>query len=480
MKKFFLIFVVAMAVVALTAPAMADMKVTTKGYMQVQGLSANNNIVGRDIAGNRYDSTNSYYNMEMVIKPIFHINDKVRIHNKVRIMERNFTGTAAGQNYLNAGASGSGAGGGAYNHYRLYGNATNNFWWEHCYMSFPLVGGTLYVGRMSGGNWAYPFADLDQDRDRIKYIKRFTPWLLGLAVIGKRAENDGGVFAPVGGAAPGGAGTTSFEQGEADQDGYAIGFVITPSKNLFIKPLFYWIKQKNASPPGLTNQMDAFQIVPAVMWKIGAFRLDAEYVWVGGEVETPAGVSDMDIDQDALWIQGTYTAGPAELSLAYWWIEGDGQNPLTAVNPDAKRFVTVGATFQPLLLLFSEDMGYLWNSVGVSNGSVNNNSGFSSFYLRGTYKISDSMKISAVLGYVEADEMVAGTHWDGIRSADEEIGWEFDMTFAWKFMPNMTYMIDMGYLWTGDYYDTCGLFTNGTFNPGENVFGIRHGLRVEW
>jgi hypothetical protein len=480
MKKFFLIFVVAMAVVALTAPAMADMKVTTKGYMQVQGLTTDNNIVDRNIGGARFDSTNSYYNMEMIIEPTFHINDKVKIHNKIRIMERNFNGTAAGQNYLNAGASGSGVGGGAYNHYRLYGNATNNFWWEHCYMSFPLWGGTMYVGRMSGGDWAYPFTDLDQDRDRIKYVKRFTPWLLGLAVIGKRAENDGGLLAPNGAAAPV-AGTTGFEQGGADQDGYALAAVITPSKNLAIKPLFYWIKQSSTTAPGATNQMDVFQFVPAVMWKIGPFRLDAEYVWVGGSIDRRA-AKDIDINQDAIWLQGTLTFGPAELSLAYFWIEGNDQRPGT-LNPDAKTWATVGATFQPLLLLFSEDMGFLWNSPGLPNGSANGLgagvSGFQAAYMTGTYKISDSMKISAALGYVEADEMVRGSHWNG-GSADDEIGWELDFSFAWKFMPNVTYSIDMGYLWTGDYYDTSVVFTNGTFKPSENVFGIRHGLRVEW
>jgi hypothetical protein len=473
MKKFLLIFVVAMTVVAFTAPAMADMKVTTKGYMQVQGLSASNNIVDRNIAGNRFDSTNSYYNMEMIINPTFHINDKVRIHNKVRIMERNWNGTAAGQQYLVTGAAA-----GAYNHYRLFNNATNNFWWEHCYMSFPLWGGTMYVGRMSGGDWGHVFADLDQDRDRIKYVKRFAPWLLGLVVIEKRIELDGGVFAPNGAAAAPAVGTTSFEQGEADQDGYALAAVITPSKNLIIRPLLFWIKSESSLAPGATNKLDAYQFVPDIIWKIGPFTLEAEYVWVGGKAEV-FGAKDRDIDQDAFWMQGSFTFGPASLSLAYWWIEGDEQNPLTAVTPDVKRFVTTGATFQPLLLLFSEDMGFLWNSFGVTNGSVNANSGYESFYLTGTYKISDSMKIGATLGYVEADEMVRGTHWNG-RSADKEIGWEFDFTFAWKFMPNMTYTIDMGYLWTGDYYDTRATFTDGTFRPSENVFGIRHGLRVEW
>lgn len=89
MKKTFILSLVSLALVAfIAAPAVAELKLTTKGYMKVQGVWT---------SGGPTDSTevsNAWHNMEMIIKPIFHINDKVRIFSQIRIMERNWSGDA--------------------------------------------------------------------------------------------------------------------------------------------------------------------------------------------------------------------------------------------------------------------------------------------------------------------------------------------------------------------------------------------------
>jgi hypothetical protein len=159
MKKFLLILIVTVVALCLAAPAMAELKLTTKGYMDVTGLNINSNIVDRGVGkGATNDSAASWYQQEMVVDTILHINDKVRIFGQFTVMER---GWGAGS----AGTLEDGAAAGAINgNYR----GSNNFWWEQLYMSFPLFGGTLYVGRQPGGSWAYPFQDALDNRDRIK------------------------------------------------------------------------------------------------------------------------------------------------------------------------------------------------------------------------------------------------------------------------------------------------------------------------
>jgi hypothetical protein len=142
-----------------------------------------------------------------------------------------------------------------------------------------------------------------------------------------------------------------------------------------------------------------------------------------------------------------------------------------------------GNMWEPLLILYSNDIGIFNDSNGVANGGTGSgNSGFLGLYLRGAYKISDSMKLSAILGWLEADEMNRGTKVDSTgaltRTADEELGWEFDVQFDWKFLPNITYSAAFGYMWAGDYWDDSdGVFGRDLSN---NIYAFMHKLTIQW
>ncbi|MBW2120173.1 MAG: hypothetical protein JRH09_19955, partial [Deltaproteobacteria bacterium] len=224
-----------------------------------------------------------------------------------------------------------------------------------------------------------------------------------------------------------------------------------------------------------------------LMIKAGPFKLDAEvnYRWTDRKnqaINPMTGLGeDWDESQWSWWADAGVTFGPAEIAIGGFFLEGTD-----SINAwESQSLWGLGGEFEPTFLFFSEDVGLLYggvgaNATGVANGSVGR-SGFQAFYLRGAYKISDSMKFKAILAYVEADEMVAGSHWDGIRSADDELGWEFNLTFEWKLMPNLTYIIDAAYLDAGDYWDTFGFPGNGVGTDVSNdVWGMRHMLVINW
>ena len=186
MKKFIVTLIFALAATAfVVAPAAADIKFTSKGYMQVQGLYQS----GSPLKNNGFEGSNNWYNMEMVITPTLHINDKVRIIGQIRMMERNYSGTAAGDLYASQANESK---------YNVWGDNQNNFWLERLFISFPAFGGNFQIGRRSGGNWANAFGDSDQNRDRILYVRRFGPVTV-LGLIEKRDERDGGLAAHPGG-----------------------------------------------------------------------------------------------------------------------------------------------------------------------------------------------------------------------------------------------------------------------------------------
>jgi hypothetical protein len=479
MKKFLLILTVTVVALCLAAPAMADLKLTTTGYMDVTGINVNNNVIDRNIPvgvnRNTNDSANSWYNMELIIEPTLHINDKVRIHSKVTIMEKNWGSNMAGT-YEQASL---GAAGNTFDNYR----GAHNFWWEHLYMSFPLLGGTMYVGRMSGGTWGSAFMDDEDNRDRIKYVRKFGHIVL-LGVIEQFVEADGGTPLNMAQAADG------FDTSHGDTVGYAFGGVIPFSKNIIYKPvIFYYDRQGYSTatlPTGFKGNGMTGLFAQDLMVKTGPFKLltEADYRWTDREDAfiNPATGRAKDWDEGvwSWWLDASFTFGPAEIAAGFFWLEGTD-----SVNPwENKNLWGLGGEFQPLYLFTSEDCGLLFDASGLPNGSAGT-SGVMAYFLRGAYKISDTMKIDAILAYVEADEMVRGSHYDGVRAADDEFGWEFDINFEWKFMPNIKYVAGFAYLDAGDYFSevggTTGIVGNGVGTDiSNNVWALHHALVINW
>jgi hypothetical protein len=462
MKKFLLILIVTVVALCLAAPAMAELKLTTKGYMDVTGLNINSNIVDRGVGkGATNDSAASWYQQEMVVDTILHINDKVRIFGQFTVMERGWGAVSAGTLEDTAAA-------GAINgNYR----GSNNFWWEQLYMSFPLFGGTLYVGRQPGGSWAYPFQDALDNRDRIKWMRTFGHIVFG-AVIEKLAEADG---------PPNGYGALTatpaigdpYDTAHGDTDAYALVAVIPFSKNIVWKPLLYYIDLQGLGSGDSYTGI----VMNGLMIKVGPFKLDTEinYRWI--DAENVFGTRDWDTGAWSYWADAGVTFGPAEIAFGTFFVTGtDSAN---AWNSQTYAGWGIGAEFQPLLLLTSEDCGLLWNSNGVWNNSAGA-SGIEAYYLRAGYKISDAMSLSTILGYVKADEMLRGSAWNG-TSADKELGWEFDIGFEWKFMPNIKYVADFAYLWAGDYWGDVNAYGNAAgVDSSNNVWGMRHMLVINW
>jgi len=452
MKKFFVVLAVAAIALSLAVPAMADIKMTTTGYMNVRGLYLDGNIMN-DSATVENKSSNAWYLMEMVIDPTLHINDKVRIHGRVTVMERAWNGGHGAEFDTNGFGITANRGG----NYRT----EHNFWWERLYMSFPLFGGTLSVGRMSGGGWAYPFQNSDSNRDRVKYARKFGHITL-VGLIEKLGEGDGGKQVLTLNPSP----LDNFTNSYSDTDAYAVAAVVPFSKEILWRPLVYYIEhqQANAVSSGYT-----LYISNVLTLKMGPFFLDGEVNYWNRKFENFFNPGDLKGDQWTGWLDTGMNFGPAQVALGGFYLQGESDKS-SAENPNRHSLTGTGEDFMPMLLLFSEDMGLLWNTSGVPNGTIGS-SGYQAIYLRGAYKLSDTMKLSGLAGYLLADKME-------IENADDDIGIEFDVKFEWKLMDNLTYVIEGGYLMAGNYFDDAdGDKDNDLSN---DVFGMRHMLEIKW
>ncbi|WP_028319969.1 hypothetical protein [Desulfatiglans anilini] len=447
MKKV-LLGVMALAIAfVLAVPAMAEVKLTTTGYMDVRGIMVKENIVNDPTF--EAESTNAYYKQKMVIDPVLHINDKIRIHGRVTIMERFWEGsmgTGLGDDITKTDDRVN------------YRAKNNNFWWERLYLSFPLLGGHLYVGRQSGGAWGTWFQDWDSNRDRVKWVGKLPNSNIVLAAgLEKLNEGDGGFVGanyrsltlnPV----PNDVWTKSYD----DINAYFLGSVIPFSKSFVYKPLLYYIQFQSLEGYD-------FLFANQLTYTSGPFMVDAEINWRKRDWD----VTGREGSQISGWVEGTYAMGPFTMGLGLFYLQGED----AVSGTDNDSIWSVGPEFQPYFLFFSEDVGLLWDTLGVPNGSVGA-SGYESIYVKGSYKISETMKLTGVLGYLQASEM----EWAGV---DDYLGMEFDLNFEWKLMDNLKYVVDLAYLKAGDYFEdvTTGAFGRDLTN---DPYGMRHMLVIQW
>ncbi len=462
MKRFFLGLAVVAVALCIAAPAMADIKFTSKGYMDVKGIFLNKNILDSGAGdADKNESSNAYYKMKMIIEPTFHVNDKVRLHSKVTVMERYWRGGHGAENDT----TGFGVTGGRGGNYR----AEHNFWWEQLYVSFPVFDGTLSVGRMSGGAWAFPFQDSESNRDRIKYVRKVGNITL-LGLIEKLGEGDGAnppwlTLNPATG--------DSFTNSFSDTDAYAVGAVVPFSKDIVWRPLVYYIhhEQAAAASSGYT-----LYISNALGFKMGPFFFDGELNYWNRKWDNFFNPGDLKGDQWAGWVDTGMNFGPAQFAVGGFYLQGQNKAAATPNNNGDKRraLSTTGEEFQPLLLLFSEDVGLLWSTSGVPNGSFEaNSSGYQAFYARASYKLTDTMTFKGIYGYLKADKMVKA-------NVSKTLGHEIDLCFEWKLMDNLTYVIEGGYLIAGKYFEEFPKAHGATTDLSNDVYGMRHMLVISW
>jgi len=468
MKKGF-VFWMALAVAFFVAmPAMA-MKLETKGYMDVAGILVKNYVVDAGTAPDqKRDATSAWYQQEMIIEPVLWVNDWVRIHNKITIMERYWNGGSGAEYDTNNFGQIAFRGG----NYR----SEHNFWWEQMYLSFPLYGGHLYVGRQPGGAWAYPFQDSSSNRDRIKWVGKVMGKYTVAALIEKLREGDSNLPQVSGGVGPWLANTAAYTNSASDQDAYALGFVIPITKEFSWIPLFYYINEQNTITATFPAAQGGQFLDYLFFWsngfkyKSGPFKLDAEVNYWKSPLQLTA-TTEQKRDQIAGWLDFAYTTGPYEIGLGGFYLQGTARKAATDKRHDV---ATTGEDFEPYFLTFSEDVGCLWNTTGVQSDNFGSGSGYISVYLRGGYKISDAMVLTAKAGYLRAAKMdVIGT-----VAPSKKLGWEFDLGYEFKFMKNIKYVVDAGIFFPGKYFDN--MDGNPTQDLTNNVYGARHMLVIEW
>jgi hypothetical protein len=269
---------------------------------------------------------------------------------------------------------------------------------------------------------------------------------------------------------------TSSSKTDLDHDSYRIGGIYK-FKGGEAGGLLLWERDASnkagsySGPPtfGMPYLTNAFKLIPYFKATVGPVALQGEFEYTFGDAikaENNITNHDMSVGAISVWLDAVANFGMFNVGGTFAYLSGDdpstsdkleGSNGFIGVN-------TAGLDWHPCLILFNTDLNY-W--AGNINGHVYGSAPFSSdttvnaemsnawfFQGRVGVKPTPQWDINLAVAYATADkkpDYVSGGAY----------GTEIDLTANYKITNNLSYMLGVGYLFTGDYFKGQGVLSGG-------------------
>jgi len=208
----------------------------------------------------------------------------------------------------------------------------------------------------------------------------------------------------------------------------------------------------------LTN---AYKLIPYFKTQFGPVAFQGEFEYTFGDavkMENSALSShNVDISAWSAFLDATVTFGPVYFGGSFVYLSGD--DPATKDKAEGGAGVnTAGLDWNPCLIMFNTiDTQYWVGSIDGHDGSVIDNEMSNIYFFQGRVGVKPIPQLDTMLSvsYGTADKKPT----DYVNGS---YGWEIDATGTYKITNNLSYMLGIGYLFTGDYY-------KGTNNNNKTV-----------
>ena len=493
MKKLLILALGAFLVVAFTTAAMAETKVNFKGTYRVRAFYNNNFKLNNESDD---ESKSSYFDNRLRLD--FQLMPSDNLTMNIGLTTENWRW---GKNGAGAFAT------------RPTTNQTNDgvvsFEIRYAYMDIKTGYGLFQVGRMPGdaaglatlgwtGTWlGSGFLDdvADSSRDRIAYELPMGNFKL-IAVYEKKHELDDGT---------GNLGGRTVNKYDQDWDSWSITPVYRFSNGGVACTFSYdkmnsqfrdlessavitdWLPvpvQQATAGLGGTSDIDAYywKVNPAVALNFGPVGIHVEAAYLNGKAQwnNPAGTpatwtdpttgirydikDEVDLQTWAFYTDVTYTFGPGLAGIQYAYISGDESN----YDYDVDGLLPLGGDFTPFLIVY--DRGLSFAGTAPNGQAMNINDQANQWMVGGwvDYSVTEDLMLHAALGYFAVNE-IPNKNWD------KHVGTEFDLGLKYNIMANLSYQLDLGYFWTGDYYKM-GVSTNDV----GNAYCVKNTLQISF
>ncbi len=307
-----------------------------------------------------------------------------------------------------------------------------NFEFERGYVTFKTAIGGFQIGYQQADVWGTAFSDSETSRPRIIYMLPLGPVTLNV-IYEKFYESDTAIVYG-----------SANRHSDADYDTYALAPVYNfkgGNAGLLIK---YYANASQRDPSLGAYRSNTYLIAPYMKATFGPMYIEAELAYWGGKAaEFDAGGHDKDLESWAGYIKAQGNFGPAFVGFQYGYASGDDGADATK----SKAYPGGGGTsWNPAMLLLNDDLN-TWGSGGATTsptGITSKKLNMMLANLYGGFKVTPKFQIDGAITWAKANEVA--DHWD------EDLGFEFDLSFTYKIYDNLSYMAGAAYLVTGDYF----------------------------
>jgi hypothetical protein len=310
-----------------------------------------------------------------------------------------------------------------------------NFAFDWAYINYASPIGIFAVGIMNDGATGTVFGDSYAPLGRIKYSYTIDPVTLNFAYtkVKDTSYNQQGT-------------NTATTWNDGDKDKYGIeGIYIWKDGKVGLNTNYYRYAD---TKPASSYMATYFVFTPYAIAKIGPVDIQAEFNYATGKLKVYDDVSfgnDVKMQNFSGWIDATVTLGPVYFGGFIAYVSGD--DPTTS---DVQEGGTLngGRDWSPTLIMANWDRSYWIGNISSTAASTGFGSSFANGIMyqgRVGVRPNTQLDIMGTLTYAAADKKPAGY-------IGGSYGWEADLYATYKITNNLSYMLGLGYLWTGDYF----------------------------
>jgi hypothetical protein len=216
-----------------------------------------------------------------------------------------------------------------------------------------------------------------------------------------------------------------------------------------------------------------FAITPFAKAKFGPVYVEAELSYATGDykeyIPENTGRDDVDLEAWRGYIMANVELAPVYFGGVAFYASGDDQS----TKDEMEGGLGIGPDFNPCLILLNYDLGRWNGALGGANGvsaqySTDNVQGYQLFV---GVKPIPKLDVKASVTYARLNQNPSGKYLE-----DKDLGYEADVTATYKIYDNLSYMIGLGYLWSGDAFK--GDKHNSNQVKVENDYLLTHKLTL--
>jgi len=417
MKKVWLVLLSLGLIMAFSASAFAvDVKVSGEYY--VAGLYLDKTSLAKDA---ETTPSTAFYYQRLRVRTDFVVSPGLTFITRFDALERVWGGQRSTPGTSSAADS---AGTRAEN---------ENIAFDWAYIDYQSPIGIFDVGLMEDGRTGTVFGNSYTTLGRIKWKNIFGPVTVAADITKSKDQSYSAV-------------ASTATAADTDNDKYGLeGIYQWKDGKAGMKLTYYRYAENRQSA---NNKKTYFLFTPYAIAKIGPVDIQTEINYATGkyqEYDQPSSSTDVKMENWSGWIDATANLGMAYFGGTIAYVSGDDPN-----TKDKQEGGTLngGQDWNPCLILFNYyDRTYWVGGITGNGGSTNSGPMSNAWFFQGRagMKPIADLDLMASLSYANVDKKplnyVGGTY-----------GTEVDLTGTYKITNNLSYMLGVAYLFTGDYF----------------------------